>query len=490
MALDNIRFADQFSGSDIGAQINAAYASLPSTGGIVVVAKGGSFSTPIVFNTVGKTVLLIGSPGNSVVLTYTPTTGIAITFNFGTGHEMGAGLRDLTLTGPGNTTSTTGVIVGGTNGAEGVRFSNFKIQSFGTNLTFGSNTWIVEFDHGMIRDGGTNVNAPGGLTAEGENMLFHHITFADAPTPFTNSVWIRSGEVRFESCSFDQAQLRIGDSVGGYAAQVSAHHCHFENPNLGATYDFIVQDNRAGCVLFLTDSELAQDLTSGTYPEFMTVNGGEAYVRGFQMFSATGSTFTHFAVVNNSAIFTIYDFTDLSGSITSSLLAGNTGGWIIQRPGANPGAAARNEVVGAGALDSGGAQLDFRGSVRAGPFVQAMLTTDAYPSADLDANLKRLALGAGTSPEDVFLTRSGAGDVTLSAGGANQSVILQPSGTGNVKLAGPVVETGQQQGLGNAASANLTAPGKGTGTGPASLAAVSWVRITINGTVYWIPLFQ
>lgn len=45
MALDNVRFADQFSGSDIGAQINAAYANLPSSGAIIVMAKGDSLPT-------------------------------------------------------------------------------------------------------------------------------------------------------------------------------------------------------------------------------------------------------------------------------------------------------------------------------------------------------------------------------------------------------------------------------------------------------------
>src|ERR1035438_7397248 len=92
-----------------------------------------------------------------VTLTYTATTGAAITFDYGTGHRMGHGLRDVTLTGPGNSSDTTGVVFGGNYGAEGVAFRDFKIQGFGTNLRMGSHTWLAYFEHGMIRDGGLNV---------------------------------------------------------------------------------------------------------------------------------------------------------------------------------------------------------------------------------------------------------------------------------------------------------------------------------------------
>ncbi len=55
--------ATDFSGADIGAQINAAYAALPTTGGAIhvpVTASCYDFTTPIVFNTIGKAVTLKG----------------------------------------------------------------------------------------------------------------------------------------------------------------------------------------------------------------------------------------------------------------------------------------------------------------------------------------------------------------------------------------------------------------------------------------------
>jgi len=72
---------------DIGAQINAAYLSFPSTGGTINVLQqttGYNFSTPIVFNTANKSVVLKGlAPSNVVsgfisggtVLNFTPTAG-------------------------------------------------------------------------------------------------------------------------------------------------------------------------------------------------------------------------------------------------------------------------------------------------------------------------------------------------------------------------------------------------------------------------------
>ena len=130
----SVRAASDFPGADIGAQINAAYADLPPTGGAILLKAAGSFSTPIVFGTKDKPVVLEGIPGDVVTLTYTAAAGTAITFDYATGHRMGHGLRDVTLTGPGNSTYTTGIVFGGNYGAEGLEFRDFKIQGFGTNL--------------------------------------------------------------------------------------------------------------------------------------------------------------------------------------------------------------------------------------------------------------------------------------------------------------------------------------------------------------------
>ena len=318
----SVRVASDFPGSDVGEQINAAYADLPDNGGAILLHAGGSFATPISFAQNGKPALLIGIPGDVITLTYTGT-GTAMTFDSGTGHRMGYGLRDLTLTGPGNSTDTTGVVFGGANGAEGIAFRDFKIQSFGTNLRMGAHTWLAEFEHGMVRDGGTNVLLPSGLVEAGEQIVFNHVTFADAPPPHQNSVWVQGGgqEVIFTDCSFDQAQLRIGNGSTA-SAQVVAKGTHFENPGYAVAgsvvYDYVVVDNHPGNLLRVTDSYFLQDAPVRGPSRFMVVNGGRIIICGVGMFTPAGAPLRNFALMMNSAKVDQYGFNDLSGNITGA----------------------------------------------------------------------------------------------------------------------------------------------------------------------------
>jgi hypothetical protein len=318
-----VRVATDFPGADIGEQINAAYADLPDTGGAILVQQSASFATPIAFGKDGKPALLIGLPGDIVTLTFTAPSGVAVTFDCGMGHRMGYGVRDLTFTGPGNATDTTGVVFGGDNGAEGIAFRDFKIQSFGTNLRMGSHTWLAQFEHGMIRDGGTNVLLPSGLVEAGEQIAFNHVTFADAPAPHKNSVWVQGGghEVIFTDCSFDQAQLRIGNGSVS-AAQVVAKGTHFENPGFAVpgsiNYEFVVVDDHPGNLLRVTDSYFLQDAPARGPSRFLLVNGGHLVVFGVGMFTPPGSPIRNFAFMLNNAKVDTYGFNDLSGNITGA----------------------------------------------------------------------------------------------------------------------------------------------------------------------------
>jgi hypothetical protein len=316
----NIQYAQNFAGADVGAQINAAYAALPASGGQILVSKSATFHTHIAFTTPNKPVLLTGLPGDAVNLTYTGA-GTAITFDYGMNHRMGHGLRDLTLTGPGYSTNTVGIDFGGNHGAEGIEFREFKIQSFGTNVKMGSHTWLAFFDHGMIRNGQTNVLLPSGLSDAGEQITFNHITFADAPYPHTNSVWVQGGgqEVVFTDCSFDQAQLRIGDGAGGAnAAQVVVKGSHFENPNWAepdaTPYDYVTVDNNPGNLLRVSDCYFMQDATTNGPAEFMALNGGVTMITSTGMY--TPYTMRNFAVLRNNAKVMEFGFYDLSSNIT------------------------------------------------------------------------------------------------------------------------------------------------------------------------------
>jgi hypothetical protein len=175
-----------------------------------------------------------------------------------------------------HSTNTIGVSFGGANGAEGIDFRDFKIQGFGTNLQMGSHTWLAYFQHGMVRDGGTNLLLPSGLAEAGEQIVFNHVTFADAPAPHASSVWIQGGgqEVILTDCSFDQAQLRIGNGAVS-AAQVVVKGTHFENPNYAwsesVNYDYVALDNNPGNYLRITDSYFLQAAPSGGPKRFLAV---------------------------------------------------------------------------------------------------------------------------------------------------------------------------------------------------------------------------
>src|SRR5579859_7986309 len=94
------RDVTRFPGSDIGQQINAAYAALPPTGGKLHVPSRPDgncylFSTPIRFNISSKSVVVEGDSLQSTCLQFLGT-GVAMQFDYGFDHTVfGAALRDL-----------------------------------------------------------------------------------------------------------------------------------------------------------------------------------------------------------------------------------------------------------------------------------------------------------------------------------------------------------------------------------------------------------
>ena len=118
--VNGVIYANRMPGADIGAQINNAYAFLPSTGGTIFVPDGTStFSTSISFSTANKPVKLQCSPGAVLVYTGTATS---MKFNYGvegttgkTYHE--AGIDGCRLEGPDNAASNIAIEIGGTLGA-------------------------------------------------------------------------------------------------------------------------------------------------------------------------------------------------------------------------------------------------------------------------------------------------------------------------------------------------------------------------------------
>ncbi len=190
--------ATQFSGADVCAQINAAYAALPNGGGTIVVPAAGSpagyqCTTPVLISTPGKYAMIKGVGGTKIQ--WLPTTGTMFTFNAGgvacCNFAYGRwGLERVAIFGSGGdahgdcavgSDASTAVFFGGQYGAQGAVVKGVDISCFDKGVVLGENTWGVEVSDCMITDGDRLLEFLPGLTNAGESVRF-------IDTFFTNNI--------------------------------------------------------------------------------------------------------------------------------------------------------------------------------------------------------------------------------------------------------------------------------------------------------------
>lgn len=273
--------ASTFSGADIGAQINAAYAALPSTGGRIFVPAGTySFTTPIVFGTNHKVVNLYcasgGGASNQAVggttLIYTATTGTSTTFNTNDYIVGGAGIDNCNIQGTNGTTAriTAGVYFGGANGAFANYLRNVNINGFGTGVVYGSNTSFALIDSSTIHFNGRNISEPDTAGANGENMRIINSVIADSNNQAGGAtdrfcIYIQeSGNVQWQiiNSSIDDCEYYV-DQFGGEANVHTFSNVHFESPNLD-DYRFITVIDSASTVTITTlGGDFMNDVVAG-----------------------------------------------------------------------------------------------------------------------------------------------------------------------------------------------------------------------------------
>lgn len=316
-------YADDFAGSDMGDQINTAYAALPSTGGIIVVPGGAfSFSTPIVLNTAEKFVSLRGAPAGGTTLTYTGTgTTVALTYNISKAITAGHGITDLLFVGPGSTGQTVGIQLGGLGADDGKGFAggmlrNVDVSGFGCNILIGNNAFIITLDNVVSNFGGILLYEKGGAGAgatnwtvngantinAGENMRCLNCTFADANNKLFSESTARyavhlqtSGltDWNFIGCSFDDAELYI-DKTGGTSNSVHIMGSHFENPAADSIlkYSFITTLSGATTTsLDLVDTTFIQDATTSV-PDQIINAGCQVSMTGCSVTKNSGAATT------------------------------------------------------------------------------------------------------------------------------------------------------------------------------------------------------
>jgi hypothetical protein len=329
--------------SDIGAQINAAYAALPSTGGTIVVTPQASgacylYNTTITLNTIGKYVHLVGgaSPqgttgasGGGSCLQYTHVTATsAIVIDWDTtgngtyiSHQAidnivlmnsvteGSSTPCTTVAGCGSL--ATGVMVPGVNG--GIQMGEFRdmtIKGFGVGMNWSngngwgsmcSNCSFVENTTGLVLATGSE-----GLAFFGGNVSVNQ-------TGVKIATGVSPTSVSFTGTHFDSNTLIAIDGSSSSTlgcGTVSLTSAHFENFQVSTSHYI----NCAGGLVAFHGVDAGDDSASGNTDWWFTVQNA---IGDLEVISA-GRSVTSLFVVGSSTALTIYD-NNPAALITSSL---------------------------------------------------------------------------------------------------------------------------------------------------------------------------
>lgn len=271
---------------DLGAQINAAAAALPATGGKIVIQSGPTgqcytFSVPIVIT---KAIIIQGQ-GPSTCLNFVGS-GTAVTFAGGSsslvpggGFVDGFGLRDLLLVGSGASGNQTGLLLGGTTNTVGFYATGITISNFGLGLQLGRGTWNFKMEHSALNMNGQSVHWASSVHFGGENTIFDGVTFVGAT--FNNSVefddessteFSNLANLTMVSCNFDSAQLVLNNGAGG----IRLYSPHFENasPSSGTEPFVRISAFTAATDVVMDGPDFYNDQNNPYPPSFIEIDGG------------------------------------------------------------------------------------------------------------------------------------------------------------------------------------------------------------------------
>lgn len=373
--LNQICFADQQIGGDLGAKVNACDTSLGSGAGEIWInhfagtswttaptfsaprrirfIDGGSYFIALGVLVLNKQILVDCSGEISANLNFTGGSGIAVLLNYassagGSYFDWGYGIDNCLLIGPGGTNGTggnagTGIQIGdGSHATIGVWLHNVRTSGFTTGITWGNcSAWGLYASHSVFinntQDLLHNICSGGALA---ENIRFDHSVFgwSGTNTMQANGVQIAGTgtvDINFDDCSFDGDQLV---NSGGNVKTVNAHH---ENP-LAAGASTVTSNYYTvnSATLVEVNPLYGQDCTSGcTLPTaFINLTGGTyeadhliAYTAGS---SAMGSVATFNAGGSANVGFRV-DQTKQTGTFTNGLTAGTNTGWTQTCPDAS-----------------------------------------------------------------------------------------------------------------------------------------------------------
>jgi hypothetical protein len=294
-SLNGVLNAAAYPGVDIGAKVNAAFASalLPSFGGMRIRIPAGTytFTTPIVLHAAGNGGVILEGDASGTFLQYAgPSNTMAITIDYA--GAVGAGIRDITLVYKGVGRDVSGIALQ-TSSVWGM-FENLDISGFANGVLFPIqlayiDTWI----NCRIHDNTIGINDAAGV----ENQ---HWTGGSVDNNETGALVASSAvgtDLYFSQVSFDDNTTVAMHLVGG-GSNVECDACHFENAKGGTALYLTASQG----VARLIGGEIVDDVGSGTLPAFITSSATAVYVSGTSIYSA-GRTITQAVLLSGGSAY-------------------------------------------------------------------------------------------------------------------------------------------------------------------------------------------
>lgn len=219
-------------------------------------------------------------------------------------HPTPYGVDGCTFVGPSHSGTTTAVLLGGTQGAEGVSYTHFKIQGFGLGFQFGNNTYSTNISDGQMSDNGQHLVVPAGLTNSTERLNIKNMQFGDAfssvSSPESNCIVITAASnVNMTDNQYDDCQVVIADG----SWDVSIKGGQAENPALVAGthlgYPYFVINNSLTTSVAIEDIALVNDASSTTSTASEFIQSGAAFTFKNLSAVANGTASTTARLITN-----------------------------------------------------------------------------------------------------------------------------------------------------------------------------------------------
>lgn len=297
-AVNGVLNATQFTGSDIGAKINAAVAYLNAANqcGTIIVPPGNYDYTITIVKPAcdiieGQTAGqqdVPGYPGTALVYTGTGV-GLVIADNSNTDRDNG-GLRHIGIFGPAASGSTIGVYVGGdpagvispsTDTAPQQTIYDAYISGFGIGLKVGNNASFLTIDgNTSFDDDGIGYEFPSGISGSSEQQRLINLQFTNNLNgSVVSDAAANSGDIRFIGDSFDysngatstQTTPVTTPEVSGGGIFVGCHFEHWNGP-------FIDNTTYGGNIDVVDSKFLEQSTAAVTDPEMIKDGNANAGV--------------------------------------------------------------------------------------------------------------------------------------------------------------------------------------------------------------------